>query len=103
MLGPPGNAHSLEGRYQLGNGVGRYNGGSRARFPGEIRAGDRDVAEVTRGDFDLCMLDMAGQIGDPGQGQHSAKKRMSGIVNCDPTFAFFRDEWGIMVVEFSLV
>jgi hypothetical protein len=54
-----------------------------------------------RSDFDLRMLDMAGQIGDPGQGQDSAKKRMSVIVNCDPTFVFFRAEWGIMVVEFS--
>jgi hypothetical protein len=99
MHGPPDNAHSLEGSYQLGNGPGCYDGGTGTRFFGEIRAGSRDVADVTGGDFDLCVLDVAGEIGDPCQGQDTAKKRMSGIRNGDPTFAFFRDEWSITVVE----
>jgi len=61
MRGPPGDAASLEGSHQLGNGASGQEGGRRTRIGREIRAGDRNVADAAGINFNLRVTDLTGE------------------------------------------
>src|SRR4051812_23901030 len=90
-----GDGDSLEGRQQLFNGGQRQDRRLGAGSGGLVGAGDGDVAELAGQDLDLAVPDVAGQVGDAGQAQGPAEKRMSGIGYCDLTLALLGDEGGI--------
>jgi hypothetical protein len=61
MVDPPGAGRSLEDRDQLGNGVRGQDRRRQGWCGREIGAGDWDVAELTRQEFNLAMADVARQ------------------------------------------
>jgi hypothetical protein len=63
---PPGSGHSLEDGDQFGNGLVSQDRRLGTRLCAAIGAGDRDVAELARGDLDLTMADVTGEVRQPG-------------------------------------
>jgi hypothetical protein len=89
MVVPP-SAHSLEGGDQFFNGGGGQNGGLKAGFGREVGAGDRDIGDLAREDFNLAMTDMARQNGEPREREGPAVEGMTRIGDGDLTLAFLR-------------
>jgi hypothetical protein len=94
MVVPP-SAHRLEGGDQFFNGGDSQNRGFGAGLGGEIRAGDGDVGNQVREDFNLAMADVSWQSSEPGKLQGTTKEGMTRIGDSDVAFAFLRDQRGI--------
>lgn len=64
MVASP-SAHSLEGGDQFINCGGGQDGGSGAGFGEEVGAGDGNVGDQAREDFDLAVPDVSRKAGEP--------------------------------------
>jgi hypothetical protein len=91
----------LEGGDQLLNGGEGQGGGFGTGFSGEVGAGDGDVGDPAREDFDLAVTDVSRQTSEPGELQCPAMEGMTGIGDCDLALAFLRDQRGITLGEVS--
>jgi hypothetical protein len=91
----------LEGRDQLFKGGAGQDGGFGAGFGGEVGAGDGDVSDPAREDFDLAVTDESRQTSESQQLQRPAVEGMTGIGDGDLALAFLRDQRGITVGEVS--
>src|SRR5512135_1767194 len=100
MVAPP-SAQSLEGGDQCFNGGDGQDGGFGAGFGGEVSAGDGDISDPTREDFDLAVTDMSRQTCESRQLERPAVEGMAGIGDGDLALAFLRDQRGITLDEFS--
>ena len=102
MARPPGGGHSLEGGDQFGHGAGRQDRGLGTRLCRQVGAGDGDVGDHAREDFDLAVADMSGQASKSRQLERPAEEGMAGIGDGDFSLAFLRDQRGITLGEVSL-
>jgi hypothetical protein len=64
MVAPPSGAASMEGGDQLFNGSGGQDGGFGTGLGGEVGAGDGDVGDLAREDFDLAVPDVSRQASE---------------------------------------
>jgi hypothetical protein len=101
MVAPPSGTHSLEGGHQGFNGDEGQDGGFRARFGGEVGAGDGNVSDQAREDFDLAMADVSREAGHPRELKCPAEEGMTEIGDGDVALAFLRDQRGITLGEVS--
>jgi hypothetical protein len=101
MVAPPSAACSLEGGDQLLNGGEGQDGGFGTGFGGEVGAGDGDVGDPSREDFDLAVTDMSRQTSEPRQLECPAVEGMAGIGDGNLALAFLRDQRGITLDEVS--
>ena len=92
MALPPGGGHSLEDGDQFGHGIAGQDRGLGTWLGGQIGAGDGDVAELARSEFNLAMADMARQVRQAYQLENSAKQRMTRIGDSDLALAHLRDQ-----------
>jgi hypothetical protein len=99
MVAPPSAACSLEGGDQLLNGGAGQDGGFGTGFGGEVGAGDGDVGDPAREDFDLAVTDVSRQTSEPRELQCPAVEGMTGIGDGDLALAFLRDQRGITLGE----
>jgi hypothetical protein len=99
MVMPP-STHSLEGGDQFFNGGRGQDGRLGAWFCGEVGAGDGNVGDQSRDDFDLTMPDVSGKTGKARELECPAEEGVRGIVDSDLPLAFLRDQRGITLGEF---
>ena len=91
----------MEGSEQGFNGVEGEDGGLGAGFGGEIGAGDGDVGDQAREDFDLAVTDVSREPGEPRQLERLTEEGMTGVGDSDLALAFLRDQRGITLGEVS--
>jgi hypothetical protein len=99
MVVPPSGTHILEGGDHGFNGGDGQDGRFRARFDGEVGAGNGNVSDQAREDFDLAMTDMSGESGNPRELECPLEEGMGWIGDGDFTLAFLRDQRGITLSE----
>jgi hypothetical protein len=99
MVVPPSGTDSLEGGHQGFNGDEGQDGGFRARFGGEVGAGDGNVSDQAREDFDLAVADVSRKSGDPRKLEGLTEEGMTGIGDGDLPLALLRDQRGITLGE----
>src|SRR5690606_19600587 len=83
MAAPPSGAQSMEGGDQLLNGGDGEDGGLGAGLGGAVGAGDGDVGDLAREDFDLAVSDVTGQASEPRELQRPAVEGVGGIGDGD--------------------
>ncbi len=91
----------MEGGEQGFNGSDGEDGRFGAGFGGEVGAGDGNVGDQARKNFNLTMTDMSREPGESGQFERLAKERMTGIGDGNLPLAFLRDQRGITLGEVS--
>jgi hypothetical protein len=90
MVAPPSIAQSLEGANQFFNASDGQHGGLGARFGREIGAGQRDVVDPARLNFDLAVTNVTSEKSESVQLERSAVEGMTRIGNRDLTLANLR-------------